>query len=68
MAEALGTVKDAYRLPGKLISKLSTRGMGVLLEALMVGVLTIQDPTLLGILQKTQVNQRMREEVKCPER
>ena len=38
--------------------------MGVLLEALMVGVLTIQDPTLLGILQEAQVNQRIREEVK----
>ena len=30
----------------------------------MVGVLTIQDQTLLGILQEAWVNQRMREEVK----
>ena len=64
MAEAHDTVKDAYKSAGKLIPKLSTRGMGVLLEALMVGVPTIQDPTLLGILQEAQVNQRMREEVK----
>ena len=41
MAEAHSTVKDAYKSAGKLIPKLSTRGMGVLLEALMVGVLTI---------------------------
>ena len=56
MAEAHGVVKDAYKLAGKLIPKLSTRGMGVLLEALMVGTLTIQDPTLLGILQEARVN------------
>ena len=64
MAEAQGTEKDVYKSAGKLIPKLSTRGMGVLLEALMVGALTIQDQTLLGILQEARVNQRMREEVK----
>ena len=60
MAEAHSVVKDAYKLAGKLIPKLSTRGMGVL-EALMVGAPTIQDQTLLGILQEAWVNQRMRE-------
>ena len=55
MAEAHGAVKDAYKSTGKLIPKLSTRGMG-LLEALTVGMQTIQDPTLLGILQEAQVN------------
>ena len=64
MAEAHGAVKDAYKSATKLIPKLSTREMGVLLEALAVGALTIQDPALLGILQKAQVNQRVREEVK----
>ena len=64
MAEAHGMVKDAYKSAGKSIPKLSTRGMGVLLEALTVGAPTIQDPTLLGILQEAQVNRRMREEVK----
>ena len=64
MAEAHGAVKDAYKSASKLIPKLSTRGMGVLLEALMVRVPTIQDPTLHGILQEAWVNQRMREEVK----
>ena len=63
MAEAHGAVKDAYKSAGKLIPKLSTKGMGVLLEALMVGAPTIQDPTL-GIPQEARVNQRMREEVK----
>ena len=56
MAEAHGVVKDAYKLAGKLIPKLSTRGMGVLLEAFMVGAPTIQDLTLLGILQEDRVN------------
>ena len=56
MAEAHGAVKDAYKSATKLIPKLSTKGMGVLLEALEVGVLTIQDPALLGILQEAQVN------------
>ena len=64
MAEAHGAVKDAYKSVGKLIPKLSTRGMGVLLEALMVGAPTIQDPTLLGILQEARVNRRIGEEVK----
>ena len=64
MAEAHSAVKDAYKSAGKLIPKLSTRGMGVLLEALMVGAPTIQDPTLLGILQEARVNRRIREEVK----
>ena len=64
MAEAHGVVKDAYKFATKLILMLSTKGMGVLLEALAVGALTIQDPTLLGILQEAQVNQRVREEVK----
>ena len=64
MAEAHGVVKDAYKSAGKLIPKLSTRGMGVLLEALTLGVPTIQDPTLLGILQEAWVKQRIREEVK----
>ena len=56
MAEAHGVMKDAYKLAGKLTPKLSTRGMGVLLEALTVGMLTIQDPTLLAILQEAWVN------------
>ena len=64
MAEVHGAVKDAYQSAGKLIPKLSTRGIGVLLEALMVGAPTIQDPVLLGILQEAWVNQRIREEVK----
>ena len=64
MAEAHGVVKDAYKSTTKLIPKLSTKGMGVLLEALAIGVLTIQDPALLGILQEAQVNRRAREEVK----
>ena len=67
MAIAHDAVKDAYKLAGKLIPKLSTRGMGLLLEALMVVASTIQDQTLLGILQEAWVNQRMREEVKLSE-
>ena len=56
MAEAHGMAKDAYKSAAKLIPKLSTRGMGFLLEALMVGALTIQDQTLLGFLQEARVN------------
>ena len=56
MAEAHGVVKDTYKSATKLIPKLSTRGMGVLLEALVVGAPTIQDPALLGILQEAQVS------------
>ena len=56
MAEAHGVVKDAYKSITKLIPKLSTRGMGVILEALAVGAVTIQDPAILGILQEAWVN------------
>ena len=51
MAEAHEVVKDASRSASKLIPKLSTRGMGVLLEALTTGAPTIQDPALIGALQ-----------------
>ena len=61
MAEVHGAVKEAYKSAGKLILKLSTRAMGVLLEALTVGAPTIQDPTLWGVLQEARINRRMRE-------
>ena len=64
MAEVYGTVKEAYKSAGKLIPKLSTRGMGVFLEALTIGALTIQDPKVLSILQDARVNRRLREEMK----
>ena len=64
MAEVHGAVKEAYKSAGKLIPKLSTRGMGMFLEALAIGTLTIQDPKVLSILQDARVNRQMREEVK----
>ena len=64
MAEAHSAMKEAYKLAGKLIPKLSTRGVGVFLDALAVGVPTIQDPKVLGMLQETRFNQRMRGEMK----
>ena len=56
MAEVHGAVKKAYKSAGKLIPKLSTRGMGVFLKALAIGALTIQDPRVLSILQDARVN------------
>ena len=64
MAEAHGAVKEACKSAGKLIPKLSTWGMGVFLEALAIGVPTIQDPKVLSILQDARVNRRLREEMK----
>ena len=64
MAEAHGAVKEAYKSAGKFIPKLSTRGMRVFLEALAIGVPTIQNPKVLSILQDTRVNRRLREEMK----
>ena len=61
MAEVHGAVKEAYKLAGKLIPKLSTRGMGVFLEDLANEALTIQDPKVLSILQDAKVNRWMRE-------
>ena len=61
MAEAHRAVKEAYKLAGKLIPKLSTRGMGVFLEALTIGVPNIQDPKVLSILQDARVNRGLRE-------
>ena len=64
IAEAHGAVKEAYKSAGKLIPKLSTRVMGVFLEALAIGVLTIQDFKVLSILQDARVNRRLREDMK----
>ena len=64
MAEVHGAVKEAYKSAGKLIPKLSTKGIRVFLEALAIGALTIQDPKVLSILQDARVNRQMREEMK----
>ena len=64
MAEVHRAVKEAYKSAGKLIPKLSTRGMGMFLEALAIGVPTIQDPKVLSILQDARVNRRLREKMK----
>ena len=64
MAEVHRVVREAYKSAGKLIPKLSTRGMGVFLEALVIGALTIQDYKVLCILQDARVNRWMREEMK----
>ena len=64
MAEVHQAVKKAYKSAGKLIPKLSTKGMGVFLEVLAIRAPTIKDLKVQSILQDARVNRQMREEMK----
>ena len=48
----------------KLIPKLSSKGMGVFLEALALGTLDILDTRVANILQDARLNRKLHEEVK----
>ena len=64
MSEAHEAIKKVYKSAAKLVLKLSSKGMGVFLEALALGTPDIQDTRLVNILQDTRLNRKLREEVK----
>ena len=64
MSEAHEAMKKVYKSAVKLVLKLSSKGMGVFLEALALGTPDIPDTRVVNILQDTILSRKLREEVK----
>ena len=64
MSEDHEAIKKVYKFAAKLVLKLSSKGMGVFLEALALGTPDILDTRLANILQDARLNRKLREEVK----
>ena len=64
MREGHEAIKKVYKSAAKLVLKLSSKGMGVFLEALALGTPDILDARLANILQDARLNRKLREEVK----
>ena len=64
MSKAHEAIKKVYKSAAKLVPKLSSKGMGVFLEALALGTPDILDTRLANILQDARLNRKLREEVK----
>ena len=67
MSEAHEAIKKVYKSAVKLVPKLSSKGMGVFLEALALGTPDIPDTRVVNILQDTKLNRNLHEEVKTTE-
>ena len=67
MSEAHETIKKVYKSAVKLVPELSSKGMGVFLEALVLGTPDILDTRVVNILQDARLNRRLHEEVKTTE-
>ena len=67
MSKAHEAIKKVYKSAVKLVPKLSSKGMGVLLEALALGTPDIPDTRVANILQDTRLSRKLREEVKTTE-
>ena len=64
ISEAHEAIKKDYKSAAKLVPKLSSKGMGVFLEALALGTPDILDTRVANILQDARLNRKLREEVK----
>ena len=67
MREAHEAIKKVYKSAAKLVPKLSSKGMGVFLEALALGTPGILDTRVANILQDTKLSRKLCEEVKTTE-
>ena len=67
MSEAHEAIKKVYKSAVKLVPKLSSKGMGVFLEALALGTPDILDTRVVNILQDTTLSKKLHEEVKTTE-
>ena len=67
MSEAHEAIKKVYKSAVKLVPKLSSKGMGVFLEALALGTPDIPDTRVANILQDTKLSRKLCEEVKTTE-
>ena len=64
MSEAHEAIKKVYKSAAKLVLKLSSKGMGVFLEALALGNPDIPDTRVMKILQDARLSRKLHEEVK----
>ena len=67
MSEAHETIKKVYKSAAKLVPKLSSKGMGVFLEALALGTPDILDTRVVNILQDARLSRKLHEEVNTTE-
>ena len=67
MSEAHEAIKKVYKSVAKLVPKLSSKGMGIFLEALALGTPDIPDTRVASILQDARLSRKLREEVKTTE-
>ena len=67
MSEADEAIRKVYKSAVKLVLKLSSKGMGVFLEALALGNPDIPDTRVVNILQDTRLSRKLHEEVKTTE-
>ena len=65
ISEAHEAIKKVYKSAAKLVLKLSSKGMGVFLEALALGTLDILNTRVANILQDARLNRKLCEEVKA---
>ena len=68
MSEAHEAIKKVHKSAAKLVPKLSSKGMGVFLGALVLGTPDIPDTRVANILQDTKLSRKLHEEVKKTER
>ena len=64
ISKAHEAIKKVYKSAAKLVPKLSSKGMGVFLEALALGTPDILDTRVVNILQDARLNRKLCEEVK----
>ena len=64
MSKAHEAIKKVYKSAVKLVPKLSSKGMGVFLEALALGTPDIPDTRMANILQDARLSRKLCEEVK----
>ena len=64
MSEAHEAIKKVYKSAAELVPKLSSKGMGVFLEALALGTPDILDTRVANILQDARLSRKLCEEVK----
>ena len=64
MSKAHEAIKKVYKSEAKLVLKLSSKGMGVFLEASALGTPDILDTRVANILQDARLSRKLHEEVK----
>ena len=67
MTEAHALIQDAFIEASELVHVLLKRGMALLLEAIAIGSIVVQDTKAFNIFQEAKVHRRIHEEIKTQE-